>query len=97
MKKKGYKEAKKRLFLLLILLVGIVSFSFVSIFEDWLQILNNQEEMASLNAYYNDLLQTEESLTSEVTKLHDKDYIARYARERYMYSLPGEYIIKMPK
>ena len=58
--------------------------------------MDNQNEIASLNAYYNDLLETEESLTSEVTKLHDKEYVARYARERYMYSLPGEFIIKMP-
>ena len=31
----------------------------------------------------------------EVTKLHDDDYVARYAREKYMYSLPGEFIIKI--
>ena len=96
MKKKGLKRAKKRFFVLVILLIGIVSFSFVSIFEDWLQIMNNREELAALNGYYTDLLQAEESLTSEVTKLHDPDYVARYARERYMYSLPGEFIIRMP-
>ncbi len=96
MKKKGLKRAKKRFFVLVILLIGIVSFSFVSIFEDWLQIMNNREELAALNVYYTDLLQAEESLTSEVTKLHDPDYVARYARERYMYSLPGEFIIRMP-
>lgn len=96
MKKKGLKRAKKRFFVLVILLIGIVNFSFVSIFEDWLQIMNNREELAALNGYYTDLLQTEESLTSEVTKLHDPDYVARYARERYMYSLPGEFIIRMP-
>lgn len=58
--------------------------------------MHNKQEIATMNQYYVDLLAEEESLTSEVTKLHDSDYIARYAREKYMYSLPGEIIIKMP-
>ena len=52
--------------------------------------------MQNLNNYYDELLAEEESLNSEVTKLHDSEYVARYAREKYMYSLPGEFIIKMP-
>lgn len=31
----------------------------------------------------------------EVSKLQDPDYIARYAREKYMYSKPGEIILRM--
>lgn len=96
MTKKGLKKAKKRFLILTILFLGIVSFSFVTIFEDCMHIMSNKQEIAQLNAYYNELLETEESLTSEVTKLHDPDYVARYARERYMYSLPGEFIIKIP-
>lgn len=96
LQKKGLKKAKKRFCFLSILFIGIVVFSFVSIFEDCLQIMNNRSELADLTNYYHELLQEEESLTSEVTKLHDPEYVARYARERYMYSLPGEFIIKMP-
>ena len=69
----------------------------MSIFRDWLQIVDNKQQIASLTSYYDDLLKEEESLTSEVTKLHDPDYVARYAREKYMYSLPGEFIIKIPE
>ena len=58
--------------------------------------MNNKQQIASLTSYYDELLEEEASLTSEVTKLHDEDYIARYAREKYMYSLPGEFIIKIP-
>ena len=59
-------------------------------------IVSNKQQIASLNTYYDELLEEEASLTSEVTKLHDDEYVARYAREKYMYSLPGEYIIKIP-
>ena len=76
--------------------MGVVSLSVASIFKDWLEIMNNKQQIASLTSYYDELLEEEASLTSEVTKLHDEDYIARYAREKYMYSLPGEFIIKIP-
>ena len=96
MKKKGSTKSRKRLILLSIVFLGITGFSFASVFRDWMQIMDNKQQIASLTTYYNELLDEEESLTSEVTKLHDSDYVARYAREKYMYSLPGEYIIKVP-
>lgn len=37
----------------------------------------------------------EESLKIEIQKLKDPDYLARYARENYLYSKDGEYIIKI--
>ena len=97
MKRKGSNKAKKRFLFLSVFFIGSVGLSFVSIFRDWLQIVDNKQQIASLTSYYDDLLKEEESLTSEVTKLHDPDYVARYAREKYMYSLPGEFIIKIPE
>ena len=38
----------------------------------------------------------EEELNNEITKLQDKDYLARYAREKYFYSKNGELIIRIP-
>lgn len=95
--KKNFSKAKKRFLILMIVFILIVSFSVFSIFADWMEIVSNKKELAHLDAYYSELLEEEESLTSEVTKLHDSDYIARYAREKYMYSLPGEFIIKLPE
>lgn len=96
MQKKTLSKAKKRFFLLTIALVLVVSFSIIQIFQDWLSIVSNKTEIQNLNNYYDELLAEEESLNSEVTKLHDSEYVARYAREKYMYSLPGEFIIKIP-
>ena len=89
-------KMKSRFVLLSCCLIAILVFFVGTIFKDWLKIVDNKHSLTSLTAYYEDLLKEEESLTSEVTKLHDRDYIARYARERYMYSLQGEIIIKMP-
>lgn len=94
--KKVSSKAKRRFCFLSICFVIVLTLFVGSIFQDWLKIMHNKQEIATMNQYYVDLLAEEESLTSEVTKLHDSDYIARYAREKYMYSLPGEIIIKMP-
>lgn len=90
------KKTKRRLTFLsciiLILVFGIV----VSVFNDMSQVLKNKNEIVLLNKEYKELLKDEESLQSEITKLQDNDYVARYAREKYSYSLPGEVIIKLP-
>ena len=96
MRKKSINP-KNRFMALSAILIGVVAFFVGTIFNDWMAIMHNKQEIADLTAYYNELLKEEESLTSEVTKLHDKEYVARYAREKYMYSLPGEFIIKIPK
>lgn len=42
------------------------------------------------------LKDTEDELKGQVNKLQDPDYIARYAREKYLYSKDGEIIIRIP-
>lgn len=96
MKKKKFSKARKRFLVLSVFFVAVVSLSVASIFNDWLEIMSNKQQIANLTSYYDTLLEEEASLTSEVTKLHDDEYVARYAREKYMYSLPGEFIIKIP-
>ena len=38
-----------------------------------------------------------ETLSIDVEKLQDPEYIARYLREKYFYSTEGEYIIRLPQ
>ncbi len=96
MKRRVPKKAKRRLLVLSCTLVLMISFFVGTIFQDWVQIVDNKKQFAVLEGEYNTLLSEEESLNSEVVKLHDTDYVARYAREKYMYSLPNEIIIKIP-
>ncbi len=95
-KKRVPSKAKRRLCFLSCFLVLVIGLFVGTIFQDWVQIVENKTLLADLSGKYDDLLDEEESLTSEVTKLHDIDYVARYAREKYMYSLPNEIIIKLP-
>ena len=59
MKKKGSRKAKKRFLILSIVFLGIVFLSFASIFHDWVQIIDNKNEIASLTNYYSKLMDEE--------------------------------------
>ena len=80
-------------FLLLLALIGVI---FGGTLKDWQQIYSNKKESKNLSKEYNELLNKEEILRAEVTKFRDPDYLARYAREKYLYSLPDELIIRLP-
>ncbi len=86
---------KRRLRALLITLSVLILLLVNSVFNDWRQILNNRELKTELTAKYDDLLEEEKRLSSEVTKLQDLDYILLYAREKYGYSKDGELIIQI--
>ena len=92
--KKTKKEKKRLMFIsgaIIFLIISLIT----SVAKDWTQILANKSMITSLNNQYNDLLSEEEKLVSEVTKLQDDDYLARYAKEKFMYSEDGEVIIRM--
>ena len=97
MKGKVTKKVKRRLFFQVTFLFALI-FAFVfSVFSDFTKIVQNKRKISELSANYTSLLEKEESLNSEVNKLQDDDYVARYAREKYMYSLPDEVIIRIPE
>lgn len=82
--------------LLIALSICFLSFMLVhSVASDWGEILENNKEVKRLNSEYNNLLEEEEKLSSDVTKLQDEDYVARYAKEKFLYSQDGDVILKM--
>lgn len=96
-KSKVTKKVKRRLCLQVTCLFVLIFALVFSIFNDWTKIVQNKRKINELNSSYTSLLEKEESLNSEVNKLQDPDYVARYAREKYMYSLPDEVIIRIPE
>lgn len=91
---KKSKKEKKRLFLISFAIIMVITFLVASVYNDWQQILINNGKVVSLKSDYEELLNEEKALKSEVTKLKDPDYIARYAKEKYLYSSTGETIIR---
>ncbi|MBQ9181121.1 MAG: septum formation initiator family protein [Bacilli bacterium] len=54
-------------------------------------------EQSSLKTELKDLKSEEELLKAELTKLKDSNYLARFARENYLYTKDGEYVIQIQK
>ena len=97
MRKGSLKRAKQRLLGLTIALFVIVVLVVASVFKDWTQIMENERLVTELSTRYSSLLNEETQLQSDVNKLQDPDYVARYAREKYLYTKEGELIIRIPK
>ena len=74
------------LIMFLVILVGTV-------FTDLQQVFANKHEKEELESKYQELLEEEASLNSQVIKLQDPEYKARYARENQMYTGDGETIL----
>lgn len=87
------KNDKNRIAFLLVSVVLFLVILVSTVFNDVMQIYNNKKETESLGTRYKELLEEEASLNSEVIKLQDPEYVARYAREKYLYTLDGEKIL----
>ena len=92
---KNDKKLKRRMRVYVLVIVGLLSFFVYKMTDYWPKIFLNYEQKANLDIKYEALLKEEKSLTTDILKLQDPEYIARYAREKYMYSKDGEVIIKI--
>ena len=55
-----------------------------------------KEQKKELEDRIASLKEEEKVMESDIQKLEDPSYVARYAREKYLYSKDGEIIIRMP-
>jgi len=95
MERRKSKKEKRRIIMISFLVLSLSAFLVKSVFSDWVQILKNNQQIHELNDKKKVLLDEEASLKSEVTKLENPEYVARYAREKYLYSMPDEIIIRV--
>lgn len=92
---KRTKKDKRRVLLGLLVISIMLSYLSVFVYNYWNQILTNEKEKIRLTEEYEALLKDEDELNSEITKMQDPEYIAKYAREKYGYSKNDEVIIKV--
>ncbi len=92
---KRTKKEKLRLKIYLFTIIALLSFFGYKMYYYWPKIFTNYQNKKELENKYTNLLEEEETLSSDIIKLQDPDYIARFAREKYLYSRNGEIIIKI--
>ncbi len=87
---------KKRRVLLLttlcFLICGYIIYSLGSIFYE---VTLKKKENVALSSQLEELKDEQEALKVEVNKLKDPEYVAKYAREKYLYSKKNEYIFRI--
>lgn len=94
-KRRISKASKRRLTLFgTISLVAIIYFCFSLIYNVY-TIYDLSKEKRNLENIYIDLQEKAENLKIDIEKLNDSSYLANYAREHYLYSKDGEYIIQI--
>lgn len=86
---------RRRLLVYVAMILLIGGFLAFSCFSTWKQIYANKKTKEELSEKYSNLLESEENLEGQVVKLQDTEYVLKYAREKYYFVKPGEYIIEL--
>ena len=91
------RKIRRKIFILSLvyLVLGMVLIN--SVGSTFYQIVLKQQEKKAFSNELSELMEKEEELNATVAKLEDPDYVARYAREKYLYSKNGEIIIRIPE
>lgn len=97
MKNKKPKNNGNHIFILIVALIILVVVMGMSVSKVLFQIYDKKSEASELEAKLADLKDNEEKLESEISRLQDPEYLARYAREKYFYSKENELIIRIPE
>ena len=93
-KKKVPKKAKRRLLVFGPIAVFIIVYCAFTLVTTGMDLYKLKTEEKELTEKLSTLKSDASDLKTEITKLQDKDYVARYARENYLYTKNGEYVIK---
>lgn len=89
------KKKKRRLIIFGTLSLIIIGYFIFNLCYYSYRIAVLEKSKKQLEDQLTTLQKNEEDLTNDIQKLKDPEYIARFARETYMYSKDGEYIIKI--
>lgn len=66
-----------------------------NLFDNVLAISRMKDEKVELKKKIDDLAKEKKDLETDILKLNDPDYIAKYVREKYFYSKEGELILRI--
>ena len=93
--KKVSKTVKRRLFIFGTLSMIAIVYFFGTIISYTYTYTSLRKEETSLKRNLASLQQEKVDLRTEIEKLNDPEYIARFAKERFLYSASDEYVIKI--
>ena len=94
-KKRKTSKSKIRIFISLIIFGSVTAALGYNCLTNIIKIQDLRNEKESLEEELVVLQEEKEVLETDILKLKDPDYIAKYVREKYFYSKDGELILKL--
>ena len=88
-------KTKSRMFVIFLFFIAIISTLGYTLFFNVCQLIDLKFKMIDLKEKKIVLEEEEKVIQSDIKRLQDPVYIARYAREKYFYSKPGEIILRI--
>ena len=94
-RKRKTSKCKIRIFISLIIFGSVISALGYNCLNNIIKIQKMKDEKDKLQEKLVSLQEEKESLETDILKLEDPDYIAKYVREKYFYSKDGEVILRL--
>ena len=94
-KKRKASKSKIRIFFAFLVFGTITSILGYNLFCNIINIYNMKNEKLELKKKLVSLEEEKEDLETDILKLNDPEYIAKYVREKYFYSKEGELILRI--
>lgn len=94
-KKRKTSKSKIRIFFSLLIFGAVTVALGYDCLSNILQICELNKEKKSLEERLVTLQEEKEVLETDILKLEDPEYIAKYVREKYFYSKDGELILRL--
>ena len=97
MKSTKRRKVTRKIVLVFIVYIVLGALLLDTVVRTSYQLYTKSKEKRKFEIELAELKDKEDELKGQVNKLQDPDYIARYAREKYLYSRDGEIIIRIPE
>jgi len=88
-------KTKSRMLVIFLFFIVIISTLGYTLFFNICQIVDLKLDMIELKEKKLELEDEEKVIEADIKRLQNSEYIARYAREKYFYSKPGEIILRI--
>lgn len=93
--KKKKRKFRFRLLIALLFFGVTISLLAYNLYRNLFEIKEVNTEKSLLNKQLSELKGEEEKLQTDILKLEDPAYIAKYAQEKYLYTRDGEYVLRI--
>lgn len=94
-KKRKTSKSKIRIFVLLLIFCFVTTTLGYNCLMNIIKIKDMHNEKQELESKLVSLQEEKEILQTDILKLEDPEYIAKYVREKYFYSKDGELILRL--